>query len=201
MPSSAATVATPSGIPTPRFATELILSCIAARRAITLRTSSGAARVAVTADAHVADVGRVVPLGKRLHVGGGIGGYDDTVDKDPGDTDIAGTVEVAGRHALDLHDHDPAGVLRCLRDRKRIQRGSLALGRHVAVLVGGRAAQNGDIDRPRRIEQDSSPSSCITRTTSAGDTTFIRPPSTRGSTNVPSPVRVISPGRPAAVSR
>ena len=41
----------------------------------------------------------------------------------------------------------------------------------------------------------------MTRTTSSVDAAFIRPPSMRGSTNVPSPTRVIRPGRPAAVSR
>ena len=43
IPSSLATVAMPSGIPMPRFTTELVFSSIAARRAITLRASSAVA--------------------------------------------------------------------------------------------------------------------------------------------------------------
>ena len=40
-PSSLATEATPSGMPMPRFTTELTVRNIAARRAMTFRSSSG----------------------------------------------------------------------------------------------------------------------------------------------------------------
>ena len=65
-----------------------------------------------------------------------------------------GEQQVAGGDALDLHDHDPTRVLRRLRDRERVQRGGLALHRHVALLVGGRAAQERHVDRAARIEEE-----------------------------------------------
>jgi hypothetical protein len=81
-------------------------------------------------------------------------GHDDAVDEDAGDADLAGRQSVAARHALDLDDHDPARVLRRLRDRERVQRGCLPLHCHVALLVRRRAAQERHVDRASRIEQE-----------------------------------------------
>ena len=64
-----------------------------------------------------------------------------------------GRQRVTGRDLLDLHEHDPAGVLRRLRHRERVQGGGLALHRHVAVLVGRRAAQERHVDRRARVEE------------------------------------------------
>ena len=54
---------------------------------------------------------------------------------------------------LDLHDHDAAGVAHRHRDRERLERERLALHRHVAVRVGGRAADDADVDRKGPVEQ------------------------------------------------
>jgi hypothetical protein len=85
---------------------------------------------------------------------GGAAGDDDAVDEDARDSDLSRGQKVAGRDPLDLDDHDPARVLRRLRDRERVQRGRLALHRHVAQLVGGGAPQKRHVDRAPRIEQE-----------------------------------------------
>ena len=140
----------PSGIPTPRFTTELIFSSIAARRAMTLRASSAVAP-------GPCDAARTSPAYAGLYFSANvcirIARDDDPVDEDPRDLDVTRRQDVVGGDAFNLHDHDSAGVLRCLRDREPVQGGGLALHGHVALVVGGRAAQEGHIDRMAWIEQ------------------------------------------------
>ena len=54
---------------------------------------------------------------------------------------------------LDLRDHDPAAVVRRGRDRQCLEGQGLALHREVAVAVGRRRADDGDVDRERLVEQ------------------------------------------------
>ena len=103
-------------------------------------------------DADCARVRGVEGLRERLHVRVG-GGDDDAVDEDARHADLARREHVASRDLLDLNDDDAARVLGRLRDGQGIQRGRLALHGHVAVLVGGRAAQERHIDWAARVEE------------------------------------------------
>ena len=78
---------------------------------------------------------------------------DDEIDEDAGNLHVLGRQRIASRHALDLHDDDAAGAPRRLRHRQHLAEHGLLLHRDVAVLVGGRAAQERDVDRHRLEEQ------------------------------------------------
>jgi hypothetical protein len=71
-------------------------------------------------------------LGRRQH---------DAVDQRRGDLHLARVQTATLGRALDLDDHEPAGVVHGGGDRQRLQRERLALHRDVAVRIGGRAAQ------------------------------------------------------------
>ena len=102
---------------------------------------------------HLSGVRGVVGLGERLHVHSAACDHD-AVDKHAGKADLARGGRVTGGDPLDLHDHDPTRVLRRLRDRQRVQRGGLALDRHVALLVGCRAAHERHVDGAAGIEEE-----------------------------------------------
>ena len=151
--SSAATAATPSGMPMPRLTTALALSSSAARRAMILRSliSIGAIEVIGT---------RISPANAGLNGSANVcmwySGFSAThhaVDEDAGDLDLARVERAAVGDALDLHDDEAAGVARGHGDGERLQRQRLALHRDVAVGVGGGAAHDGDIDREGLVEE------------------------------------------------
>ena len=102
---------------------------------------------------------------------------------------------------LDLHDHDAARVLDRHRHREIVEVERLALGRHVAVRVGGGAAQEGDVEREAAIEQPFLAVDLHHPDEVFGGDALILPPSMRGSTKVPMPTRESVPGLPAAMSR
>ena len=76
----------------------------------------------------------------------------DVVDERARHPDVAHPQAAAGRELADLGDHDPAAVPRGHRHREHLALDGLALHREVAVLVGGRAADDGDVDG-ERVEQ------------------------------------------------
>ncbi len=59
----------------------------------------------------------------------------------------------ATRHALHLDDHDSACAPRRLRHRQHLSEHRLLFHRHVSILVRGRSAQEGDVDRHRLEEE------------------------------------------------
>jgi hypothetical protein len=90
---------------------------------------------------------------ERLHVVLGALGDDDAVDEDARHLDLARVQRAALGDALDLRDHDAAAVVRRHRDRERLERQRLVLHRQVAVGVGGRRADDPDLDRKRLVEE------------------------------------------------
>ena len=56
-------------------------------------------------------------------------------------------------NALDLRDHDAAGIARGHGDGKRFQRQRFLLHRQIAVGVAGRSPDDADIDRESLVEQ------------------------------------------------
>ena len=59
----------------------------------------------------------------------------------------------AGRELADLGDDDAAAVARGHRHRQHLALDGLALHRQVAVLVGGRAADDGHVDREGVVQE------------------------------------------------
>ena len=151
--SSAATLATPSGMPMPRLTTLLGFSSSAARRAMILRSDIGIGGDRRRRHADLAGERRAVGLGERLHVVLGLLGDDDAVDEDAGDLHLPRIERAALGDALDLRDDDAARVARRHRDREAFERERLALHRDVAVGIGGGAAHDADVDRERAVEQ------------------------------------------------
>jgi hypothetical protein len=99
-----------------------------------------------------ARVGGVVGGAEGLRVVGGLGD-DDAIDQDARDLDLARAERAALGDALDLHDHQPAAVARRHGDRQALERQGLALHGDVAVGIGGRAADDGDVDREGLVEE------------------------------------------------
>ena len=90
----------------------------------------------------------------RGEEGLGLFGIDhDQVDQHAGDLHLLRRQRAAQRHALDLGDHDAAGVARGLRHRDHLAEHRLMLHRDVAVLVGGGAAHQRDVDMEGLEEQ------------------------------------------------
>ena len=104
----------------------------------------------VDRDAQLARIARVVVGRVGLAL---LAVDDDEVDEDAGDLHVLGGSVPRSRHALDLHDDDAARAARRLRHREHLAEHRLLLHRHVAVLVGRRAAQERDVDRHRLEEQ------------------------------------------------
>ena len=77
---------------------------------------------------------------------------DHEIDEDPGDLHVLSVQRIALCHALHLHDDDAASTPRGLRHRQHFAEDCLFLHRYVAVLIGRRAAQEGDGNR-HRLEQ------------------------------------------------
>ena len=80
-------------------------------------------------------------------------GDHDAIDEQARDPDLTGVQRRAIRDPLDLNDDDAAGVVHGHRDRERVERQGLLLHRDVAVDVGGRAADDGDIDVEALVEE------------------------------------------------
>ena len=150
--SSLATLARPSGMPMPRLTTLLGISSSAARRAMILRVAHRHRRDRAHLHPDLAGERRAVGLGERLPVILGTGD-DDAVDQDARDLDLARVEAAPLGDALDLDDDDAAGVVRGGGDGEHLQREGLLLHRDVAVGIGGRAADDPDIDRERLVEQ------------------------------------------------
>ena len=114
------------------------------RRAMILRTSSGSGGSGRDRLAQGAGViGRIpgdvrLPL-VRIHV--------DVVDQGARDLHVAHPQAAAGRQLADLGDDDAAGVPGGHGHGQHLALDGLALHREVAVLVGGRAADDRDVDR------------------------------------------------------
>ena len=120
------------------------------RRAMILRTSSGSGGSGRDRPALCPGVVRRVPgdVGLplvRLDV--------DVVDQGAGHLDVAHPQAAARRELADLGDDDAAAVARGHRHRQHLALDGLALHRQVAVLVGGRAADDRDVDREGVEEQ------------------------------------------------
>ncbi len=119
------------------------------RRAMILRTSSGSGGSGVTGRRDLARVVRRVagdvglPLVRvDVHV----------IDQRARHLDVAHREAAACRQLADLGDDDATAVARGHGHREHLALDGLALHRQVAVLVGGRAADDRDIDR-ERVEQ------------------------------------------------
>ena len=194
--SSLATAATPSGTPMPRLTTPPIGSSNAQRRAISLRSSSG-----------IGASGRAAPGTRRRtrrcrrwrrSAGGARAGATTTQSTStPGTTTCARIERAVRADALDLRDHEAVGVARGHRERQGVERERLALHRDVAGRVGGRAADQRDVDReapcrtatPRRRSPSARTRSSVVRCVDACR------PAWRGSTKVPRPTLVSVPAR------
>ena len=83
----------------------------------------------------------------------GLFGDDDMVDQNAGNLDLAWVERTALGNAFDLDDHRPAGIMRSHGNRHRLQRQRFLLHGHVAVRIGGGAADDADIDRERTVEK------------------------------------------------
>ena len=74
------------------------------------------------------------------------GRYHDTVDHDPGDLHLAGTQGARVGHPFDLDDDKSAGVAGGGCNGQSLQGEGLLFHGDVAIGVGGRAAQNRNVD-------------------------------------------------------
>ncbi len=117
---------------------------------MTLRGPNGSGLMSPCGNAQLARIARVVVRRVGLPL---LGVDDDEVDEDAGNPDLLAGQRAAPRHPLHLHDDDAAGAPRRLRHREHLAEHRFLLHRHVAVLVGGRAAQERDVDRHRLEEQ------------------------------------------------
>ena len=150
--SSLATLATPSGMPMPRLTTLLASSSSAARRAMIFRSFSSIARHRSGARPNLAAERRVVLHRKCLPVVLRPR-HDDAIDEDAGDLDLPRIERAALGDPLHLRDDEAAGVARRHRDRQHLERERLLLHRDVAVGIGGRSADDADVDRECPIEE------------------------------------------------
>lgn len=82
-----------------------------------------------------------------------VGGLHDVVDHDARYGDVLGVQAARLRQVLDLHDDDAAGVLGGRGDGQPLVHDALVLEGDVALLVGGGAAQDGDVEREASVEQ------------------------------------------------
>ena len=80
-------------------------------------------------------------------------GDDHAVDKNARYLDLPRVKRAAIGYPFDLGDNQAARVARRHGDRQHFERKRLLLHRDVAVGVGGRAANNADIDREGAIEK------------------------------------------------
>ena len=80
--------------------------------------------------------------------------HDHAVDEDAGDLDLPRIERAALGDPLDLHDDEPARVARRHGDRQHFERQRLLFHGDVAVGIGGRAADDADVDRERAIEEE-----------------------------------------------
>ena len=145
--SSAATAATPSGMPMPRFTTLFGAQLHGRARAMTLRRPIGSARRTATSPRRPGCRRR-----EGLRVVSGASATTTQSTSTPGILTCAGLSAAALGDALDLRDDQAAAVVH--RDRQPVERERLALHRDVAVRVGGGAADDGDMDRERLVEQE-----------------------------------------------
>ena len=111
----------------------------------------------------------------------------DVVDERAGHLDVALRQAAARRELADLGDDDPAAVARGHGHGEHLALDGLALHRQVAVLVGGRAADHGDVDRERVEQQPLAAAQCDDLDEVLGRPAFCLPPVWRGSTYVPEP--------------
>ena len=119
------------------------------RRAMTLRDVERQRRLGRDRPAQAPGVVRRV----AGDVGLPLVGIDvDVVDQRARHLDVAHRQAAARGELADLGDDDPAAVPGGHRHRQHLALDGLALHRQVAVLVGGRAADDGDVDR-ERVEQ------------------------------------------------
>ena len=79
--------------------------------------------------------------------------HHDAVDQHAGHFHLARIERAAFGDALDLRDHDAAGIVRGHGDGERLQRQRFLLHGEIAVGVAGRGADDADIDRKRLVEQ------------------------------------------------
>jgi hypothetical protein len=78
---------------------------------------------------------------------------DDAVDQNARNLDLARVEAATLGDALDLDDDDAAGVVRGHGDRQHLEREGFFFHRDVAVGIGGRAADDPDVDRERLVEE------------------------------------------------
>src|SRR5262249_32616158 len=79
---------------------------------------------------------------------------DHTADEIAGYVDLPRVERAALGDALDLHDDQAAGVARRHGDRQDFEGKRLLFHADVAVGVGGRAADDADVDREGAVEQE-----------------------------------------------
>ena len=80
--------------------------------------------------------------------------HDDAVDENAGYLHVPRTERAALGDALDLHDHEAAGISRRHGDRQHLQCQRLFLHGDVAVGIGRRSPDDADVDRERAIEEE-----------------------------------------------
>jgi hypothetical protein len=80
-------------------------------------------------------------------------GLDDVIDQDAGHFDVAGTQRVGGDHALDLRDHQTAGILGRGGNGQSVQRQRFIFHGDIAIAIRGSAANERHIDAERFVQQ------------------------------------------------
>ena len=123
------------------------------------------------------------------------------VNEHAGDLYRLGRQGLPASDALDLDDHQSTATPGGLGHRQHFAIDGLMLHGDVAVLVGGRTAQQGDVDLERLVEQPLAPGQLHNFDEVLGRLALCRPPAWRGSTKVWRPVWVMRPGLPPAISR
>src|SRR3954447_167739 len=80
--------------------------------------------------------------------------HDDTVDKNAGYLDLPRVERAVLGNALDLHDDQSSGVARRHGDRQDFEGERLLFHGDVAVRIGGRAADDANVDREGAVEEE-----------------------------------------------
>ena len=80
-------------------------------------------------------------------------GYHDAIDQHARHFHLTRIERAAFGDALDLRDHDAAGIARGHGDGERFERQRFLLHRQIAIRVAGRSPDDADIDRKSLVEE------------------------------------------------
>ena len=81
-------------------------------------------------------------------------GHHHAIDEDAGNLDLPWIERTALGYSLHLRDDQPVGIADRHGDGQRFQGKRLLFHRDVAVRIGGRAADDADVDRECAIEEE-----------------------------------------------